>query len=223
MSSLNMDKIAKAEGLIEDALWQCVQDDDRQKELAAYKEAKSILEELDVSTPEERRERDRVLSYCLMRIDETLINLGDDERGEERAREALELAIQSENKVQIARCHLSLGIRILSKGRVPEAEDQFRQIHKLSQEDKSEDMQQVLGWMFIVRTHILLGKSLYNQALAIAEHAAGILASIKNYAGLAAANKALARVHESLGNSSKAEECRRIAESFERKAKKERK
>lgn len=217
------ERITRIEAMIEDALWECVQNDDREKELAVYRQAKESLERMRDLPVEVQRERDRVLSYCLMRIDETLVNLGDENESEERAREALALAEKAGEEVQIARCRLALGIRLLSKSKLADAEDQWGQVIETAMDSENVDMQQVLGWTLIVRSHVLNGKSLYDQALVVAIEAEEILESIDNYAGVAAVNRILVTIHRNLGDSDSAERCKEKAEKFKGRAKTERK
>ncbi len=218
-------KIKKAEETIEEALWKAVQDFDRQKELETYQQVETLLVSLSGLSPEMERERDRVLAYCLLRIDDTLIRLGamDNDAALERTREALETAERSEDQTQIARCALAYGTRLLNAERLPEAEEQFSRVILMAEEHPdNEDIQQVLGWAFLVRAHILLGKSLYDQAIHVLKEAIAVLAPIKNYAGLARANKLMAQTYTSLGDKPSADECRARAKEYHEKAKQER-
>ncbi|MGY5876049.1 MAG: hypothetical protein RTU30_09905, partial [Candidatus Thorarchaeota archaeon] len=170
-----------------------------------------------------QQEWNRVMSYCLMRIDNAEVSLGK-ESNIERVRESLSLAEASENPVQIARSSLALGITLLNLGRLPDAEEQWRRVFKLAEGlDEDEDMQQVVGWTLVVRANVLMGKSLYNQARYVGEDAAGILSSIENYAGLAAANRVLANAYQALGDEKETERCREMVEYYQEKAKTERK
>lgn len=216
-------KIKDAEKTIEKTLWECVQDNDYRKALNTYEQMQTRLSILSDLPPELEKERNRVLSYCLMRIDDALVALGDDENAVERAKEALEIAEKSMNPVQIARCALALGTRLLNKGNITESEEQFRRVYDLAQRHKDADMQQVLGWTFIVRGHILNGKSLYDQALVVLKDAEAILESIDNYAGIAQANELMATVYSNLGDSSNSNKCKAKAKKFTEKTKVEKK
>ena len=218
--------LRKAEEAIEEALWKAVQDLDHQGALETYRQVKSLIVSLSGLSPEMEKERDRVLAFCLIRIDSTLATLGakDTDAALIRTREALKTAERSEDPTQIARCALAHGTRLLNSGRIPEGEEQFSRVILMAEEHSdNEEIQQVLGWTFIVRGHILQGKSLYDQAIHVLKEAIAVLAPIENYAGLAKANKLMARLYASLGDSSSAKECRTRAKEYRAKAKQERK
>jgi tetratricopeptide (TPR) repeat protein len=211
--------IQRAEKLIEDAVWHSMENEDLQKETAAYSKAKLILESIKDIPPDIQPEHDRVMSYCLMRISDTQSKLGED-ADISLIKTSLELAERSGDPVQIARSTLAFGIKLLNQGQVSEAEVHFRRIFTLSEEMKdNRDMQQVLGWMFIVRTNILLGKSLYDQAFKLAQDAINTLHPIENYAGLRVAYRLLAKCQIILGNNDEANASLRMAEKYETLAK----
>ena len=213
--------IKDAEKMIEKAMWQTVTDENHERELEIYLKAKGILDSMGDLSPSLKKEHARVLSYCLMRIANTEAIL-DKKSGIEKERESLRLAEISEDEVQIARALLALGIGLLNQGKLPEAENQWRRVFKIAQDhEDNNDMQQVLGWTLVVRSNVLMGKSLYNQALALALEASGILSSISNYAGMAVANRALANAYRALGNNKQAEKCNQLAEFYQQKAREE--
>jgi len=216
------DDISEAEKIIENAIWESQERKDLDWELAEYRKAEEILTGL-VNLPDDvENERKRVLSYCLMRIDEVLVNLDETEGAINRAEESLELAIDSGDTVQIARSKLALGIRLLNEGKLPDAESHFGDIIKDGFESEDADMKQVVGWTLIVRANILKGKSLYNQALLVAEDAVGILSSINNYAGLAQINAIISMIHQDADNPDEAEESKRASENFAKMAREHR-
>lgn len=219
----NLARIKDAEKMIEITMWQAVSDDDHVRELEGYQEAKRILDSLDNLSTELQKEHARVLSYCLIRIANTEGVL-DEKSDIEKEREALRLAKISENAVQIARASLALGIGLLNEGKLPQAEEQWRRVFELAKGcDDDRDLQQVLGWTLVVRSNVLMGKSLYNQALALALEGAGILSSIDNFAGIAAANRVLANAYRALGNMDEVEKCNQLVEFFQKKAREEHK
>ncbi|MDF1539962.1 MAG: hypothetical protein P1Q69_13780 [Candidatus Thorarchaeota archaeon] len=211
--------IAQAEEMIENALWESLETENWEQELAGYQKATELLTSLKGLSGAIELERKRVLSYCLMRIDEALVKLEREEGAIRRAEESLELAIQSGDKVQIARSKLALGIRLLNEGKLPAAESHFGDIITEGQDSEDEDMKQVVGWAFLVRANILKGKSLYDQALYIAETAAGLLAGIKNYAGLAQTYSLIAKLQMDLGNPGASEDASEASEAYAKKAK----
>ena len=120
--------IATAEKDIEQALWQSVRDDDNDKALAAYHKSRIKLVSLTNLSEAEERNRNRVLAYCLMRIDDALFSKGDTADAVNRTQEALSLAQRSEDEVQIARCQLLLGARLMNQGKIAEAEEHYHGI-----------------------------------------------------------------------------------------------
>jgi len=216
-----LEKIKQAESMIEKALWTAVRNEDTEMELKAYREVEEILNNLSDLPETIERERKRVLAYCLMRIDESLNNLDDTEGTLERAEKSLQLAIESGDSVQIARSRLAKGIRLLNDGKLPDAEAQFTDIIKGGIDSENSDMQQVVGWTLLVRANILKGKSLYDQALYVAQDAAGILSSIDNYAGLRQIYSLISMLHLDLGNKDESEKAKDMSAHFDKKAKEE--
>jgi tetratricopeptide (TPR) repeat protein len=214
-------RIHDTEKMIDKVMWQAVSDENHEKELELYRDAKGILDSLTDLSPNLKKEHVRVLSYCLIRIANTEAILHF-KSGIEHEKEALRLAEISEDIVQIARASLALGIGLLNQGKLPEAEKNWRRVFKLAEgHDEDRDMQQVMGWTLVVRSNVLIGKSLYNQALALAIKASGILSSIENYAGIAAANRVLANAYRALGNNEQGVVCEQLAEFYQQKAKEE--
>ncbi|MFW9921101.1 MAG: hypothetical protein ACFFED_15980, partial [Candidatus Thorarchaeota archaeon] len=120
--------IKSAEEMIESAMWDAIADEDSKRELERYKKAESLLLSLTDLSPDEDLEQKRVLSYCLMRMDEALSNLGETEGSLNRAERYLQLAIESGDLVQIARSRLAVGIRLLNEGDLRNAEMHFADI-----------------------------------------------------------------------------------------------
>jgi tetratricopeptide (TPR) repeat protein len=217
----NLLKIREAEAAVEAAVWKAVQDEDYEKELETYEAVKTNLIALVGLSPIGEKERDRVLAYCLMLIDETLVKMKQEEGAVQRAKEALEIAERSEDVPQIARCSLQYGMRLLNSGQIAEAEEQFQNVYELTKSREDPEMQEILGWMLLVRGHILNGKSLYNQALYVLQEAESILKPINNYAGLAQVYNLMARTYRNLSNPTEAIHCEEKATAFTNKAKKE--
>lgn len=212
-------KLKQAEEKIESTLWQAVKDSDHEVELQHYEEVRKFLLSLSKLPSDLAQERDRILSYCLMRIDNTLVELGDSTNAVDRAREAFDVAQRSGNDVQLARCSLAYGTRLLNSGDLSAGESQFELVYKLAERNLDDkDIQQTLGWALIVRGHILNGKSLYNQALTVLEEAEEICLSIDNYAGIARVNELLIQVYRNLNDPERAEACKKKAEFYQKKA-----
>jgi tetratricopeptide (TPR) repeat protein len=212
MDGIAMDKsksvlatISEIEDSIDNAQWKSVGDEDYEAALKQYERAKQDLESLKVSTKEIECERNRVLSYCLMRINDVLDRLERNDTPIDRAKESLRLAESSGNLVQILRSKMALGIAHLNQGELKTAEKHFGEIIiQTRNEEDNHDIIQIYGWTLIVRVNILLGKSLYNQAEELALKALGVLRRIKNYAGLRTASSLLSKTYQSIGDSEKA-------------------
>ena len=216
------DTIAKAEEIIEDAIWKSQEKEDWEWELAEYRKATEMLTSLKDLSGDIELERKRVLSYCLMRIDESLVKLERHEGAVRRAEESLELANQSGDTVQIARSKLALGIRLLDEGKLPAAETHFGEIITEGMDSEDKDLKQVVGWALLVRANILKGKSLYDQALYVAQDAAGILAGIENYAGLAQVYSLIAKLQMDLGSLDASKIASEASEGYAKQAKEHR-
>ena len=216
-----MDRIREAEATIDSALWEDLREEDSRKALKVYEKAKTMLDSLKHLDPEEEKQRKRVLSFCLLRIDDALVALGDEEGSVGRAKQVLELANESGDIVQIARGHLSLGGRLLNAGDIAGAEEQFSHILTNWLDSDNSDLQQVVGWTLLVRGHILNSKSLYTQAIVVLQNAETILAGISNYAGLARVHDLMSKVYLNLGDSEKSDECRAKSEQYLARAKTE--
>ncbi len=210
--------IKAIEDMIESAMWDAISAMDAKRELEAYKKAESQLLALTDLSPDDLLEQKRVLSYCLMRMDEVLNNLGETEGSMTRAEKSLQLAIESGDLVQIARSRLMVGIRMLNSGNLREAESQFADIITGGIDSDDSEMQQVVGWTLLVRANILKGKSLYDQALYVAQDAAGILSRIENYRGLEQVYSLMSKLYMDLGNPEKSDEMTVLSKAFGTKA-----
>jgi tetratricopeptide (TPR) repeat protein len=216
-------QLKQIEESIEDALWTSVQDEDYTKALKEYERAKGLLESFDSSDDTVEMERKRILSYCLMRINDALGHLEQSEGSTERAEESLRLAEESEDRVQILRSKLALGVNFLNLGELQEAEKHFTDIILQSQDEtENRDVIQVYGWTLIVRVNILLGKSLYDQAKELANQALGVLSGIDNYAGLRMVCSLLSRIYQIEGDNEQSELFRERAEDYTKAAKEHR-
>ena len=124
--------------------------------------------------------------------------------------------------MEILQAKQSLGIALLNDGQIAKAEDQFTDIIKRTLDERDDkDLSHILGTTLVVRTNILLGKSLYNQALQIGLEALGILSGTQDYKGLRAACSAVSRAYRSLGDEDNAETYQKRVEDYERKLKSE--
>lgn len=219
-----LEKIKEAEEKIEVALWLAAENSDFQKELKTYKQVKKNLLSLTDLSNELEKERDRVLSFCLTRIDNSLVNLGDSEKAVARTKEALNLAQKSEDPLAISRALLALGTRLIEKGEIEEAEKHFDRIFTIAENNpKKKDIQQTKGWTLIAKGHLAHTMGICEEALVDLRKAEEILRAIDNYAGVAQANELMAKVYLEMEDPANADRCIVIAEEFKEKALKEKK
>jgi hypothetical protein len=208
--------IHDAEEMINQAIWRSTHELDFSSELTLCSEAKIILDGLSDLDPLLEKNRRRVLSQCLLRIDHAFVGLGDSSGSVDRTTEALTLAETSNSDVQIARALLALGNGLLNKGVIEGAERQWVRLLLLAEEyPDDKEMQNVVGWTLIVRGHVLNGKSLYEQAARVLEDAYSTLLHVGDYFGCASACDLLADVYSNLDSpekadtyKSRADECR---------------
>ena len=169
------------------------------------------------------KERNRVLSYCLMRIDNALVATQDVKGSADRMRKALSLAQKSEDKIQIARCSMALGVRLASAGLEKEAEENWTKALDIAKDSANYDMRQVTGWTLIAKAAFLNKKGKSMEALELLRSAETELQAIENYAGLANVNALMAEAYGSIGDKLNKEKCLRKSQEFMKKAKKEKK
>ncbi|MBD3190800.1 MAG: hypothetical protein GF308_09160 [Candidatus Heimdallarchaeota archaeon] len=217
-------KIKEAEEKIEVALWLAAEDLNFQKELETYRQVKENLLSLTDLSNEMEKERNRVLSFCLMRIDNSLGNLGHSEKAVERTKEALNVAEKSEDLLAISRCLLALGTRLIEQGEIEEAEKHFNKIFTIAENNpQNKDIQQTKGWTLITKGHFAHKMGICEEALVELRKAEEILRAINNYAGIAQANELMAKVYLEMEDPANADRCIVIAEEFKEKALEEKK
>ncbi|MHA1441993.1 MAG: hypothetical protein ACTSPK_09045 [Candidatus Heimdallarchaeota archaeon] len=128
---------------------------------------------------------------------------------------ALEKAENAKDNEKIAKCSLDLGLYLLSDGKLPQAEEQFTRVIKLADEQKeNEELQRLLAETYLVRGNILMGKSLYDQAVYLLELAISLLIKFKNNNRLASAYRVLSKAYMSLGDTEKAKEMEKNAKYY---------
>ena len=205
--------ILDAEELIEQAMWRGTYEQDFKDELTLCSEAKIILEGLTDLDPILEKQKRRALSQCLLRIDHAYVGLGDHQYSVDRATEALTLAETSGSDVQVARALLSLGTGLLNSGDVPGAERQWVRLLLLAEEyPEDKEMQTVVGQTLVVRGHVLIGKSLYDQAARVLEDAYSTLSYVGDHFGCASACDLLVDAYTRLESPDKAATYRSKAE-----------
>jgi tetratricopeptide (TPR) repeat protein len=186
-----------------------------------YEKAKQILETLPKLSQNLEKERNTILSYCLMRMDSALVAIGDIKESIKRMKKALATAKKSQDKVQIARCLTGLGARLASAGFAAEAEENWNKALAMAEGNSEYDMQQIVGWTHIVKARFLNQQGRHIEALKTARQAEAILEAINNYAGVANATALIADIYKSLNDNSNEQRYREKSKEFWEKAKTE--
>ncbi|TFF91546.1 hypothetical protein EU546_08450 [Candidatus Thorarchaeota archaeon] len=216
-------RLREIEDSIEETMWESGEDGDYNSALQVYEKLEEELRSLSNLSENEESEMLRILSYCIMRHTDAMARVDTSYDSIKRSKEALELAEKSYSRVQALRAKMALGVALLNRGELAEAEKHFATIIMATRDETEDrDVIQVFGWTLIVRVNILLGKSLYNQAEELAKQALGVLSGIENYAGLRTANSLLGHIYEARGEPEKAKRCRESAEYYAKLAKEHR-
>ena len=191
--------LERVEKLLRQCDIRCRLSNDLKSRLKECEEARSILTNLDTLSSELERRRLALLSQSYIQETFVLDALGTEENNLERAREALSLAKDSMDSVQIARAHLALGIQLLNRGELLDAESYWVRI-LLEAEDSPSDtrMQRVVGRTLIVRGHILNAKGLFAQAIEVLDDAVRTLEAVDDQIGAAEAYELMSKVYHNL-------------------------
>jgi tetratricopeptide (TPR) repeat protein len=216
-------RIKEAEKLIEKTIWDAARQKDQKAELRGYEEARSTLESMTRLSPALEKEKNRILAFCLMRIDDALVSVGNPKDSVTRMKEALEIAERSGDSVGIARCHLALGARLASAGSLVEAESYWNRTLSMAEGHKERDMQQIVGWTFIVKAQFLSREGKNREALETLGRAEQALEAIDNYAGVANADSLIAEIYGKLKDGNKERKYREKSTKLMDKAKLEEK
>jgi tetratricopeptide (TPR) repeat protein len=216
-------KIKNADELIERTMWDALRNQDHDAELRGYEQARQALEALSELSPSLKKERDRVLAFCLMRIDDALVRLGDKGDSVSRVKHALQVAQRSQDNIQIARCLLALGTRLASAGSIAEAESYWDKTLSLAEGRTERDMRQIVGWTLIVKGRFQSQTGEAKIALETLERAEGTLEAIDNYAGMANADALMAEIYRTLKDNFNEKKYREKSRKFMEKAQAEEK
>jgi tetratricopeptide (TPR) repeat protein len=216
-------RIKDAEDLIEKTIWEALRNRNHQAELQGYLRARQILEALSKLSPALEKAKNRVLAFCLMRIDDALVSAGDTSESVARMKDALEVAQRSEDQVQIARCLLALGARLASAGSNAEAEEYWGKALSIAEGHAERDMQQIVGWTLITKAHFLTRSGRNEEALKVLQNAERTLEAIDNFAGIANADTLIADIYRALKDERNERRYREKSQRFMEKAKTEEK
>ncbi len=180
------------------------------KALKTYRRAEELLLSLNSLDPTEEKEQKRVLSECYL----MMYPLSDDPDRHDLCELALNSAVASENAIQIAQSRLNLGIELLNSGNLPAAESHFADIITEGMDSDNPEMSIIVGQTLLARVHILRGKSLYTQAIHVADDAAGFLARGANKELLRHVYALMSTLYKDIGQHDKAKEMQEISDSY---------
>ncbi len=181
---------------IEATLWDSSLDE--AAALAIYQQSRAALEELMAQSDSESLPAcQALLAYALLREDDLAVEIdGNLPASLERMERAVALAEASGERVQLGRCLLVLGERLLVAERSEEAQRVWDRCEAIGHANDAVQHRQLLGWLLVMRARQALRESDVEQALALAQEARGLLETSEDEAGLGALYVVLALVYE---------------------------
>lgn len=192
-------RLQAIEAEIEATLWDTALDE--AAALARYRQARAALEALlphadDAALPACQS----LLAYVLLREDDLLYELeGDLAASLERMGRAVALAEVSGDGVQVGRCLMVQGERLLLAERSDEARRAWERAEALGRAGDTPQHRQLLGWLLVMRARQALRERDFAQASALAQEARAALEAIEDEAGLGALYLVLALLYEAQG------------------------
>jgi tetratricopeptide (TPR) repeat protein len=141
-----------------------------------------------------------LLAYALLREDDLLFELdGDVPASLSRMERAVSLAETSGDEVQLGRCLMVQGERLVLAERPEEAKRVWERCEALSREADDRGHQQLLGWLLIMRARQAMREDALDQAHDLVQEAKGVLEAIEDEAGMGALYLVLTLLYEGLG------------------------
>lgn len=141
-----------------------------------------------------------LLAYALLREDDLLYALeGDVPASLSRMERAVSLAETSGDEVQLGRCLMVLGERLVLAERPEEARRAWERCEALGRGNDDRGHRQLLGWLLIMRTRQAMREEALDRAHDLAQEAKGVLEAIEDEAGMGALYLVLALLYEGLG------------------------
>lgn len=141
-----------------------------------------------------------LLAYALLREDDLLFELDVDVPASlSRMERAVSLAETSGDGVQLGRCLMVQGERLVLAERPEEARRAWERCEALSRGSDDREHQQLLGWLLIMRARQAMREEALDRANDLAQEAKGVLENIEDEAGMGALFQVLALLYEGLG------------------------
>lgn len=187
------------EAEIEATLWDATLDEEAA--LARYRQERSALEALMQGCDAALLSQGQaLLAYLSLREDDLLFEMdGDLPASLERMEQAEVLAESSGDAVQVGRCLMVHGERLLLAERSEEAERAWERCEAIGRAGEDSRQRQLLGWLLLMRARQALRVDDFTQAEALAQEARAALGSIEDEAGLGALYLVLALLYEAQG------------------------
>lgn len=192
-------KLQAIEAEIEETLWDTSLDEEAA--LASYRKSRAALDDLMQHCPAEARPAcQALLAYALLREDDLLFEIeGDLAASLKRMEQAVALAERSGDGVQVGRCLMVQGERLLLAERPQEASHAWERCEAIARADDTPKLRQLLGWLLLMRARQALREQDFDQAAALAQEAREALESVEDEAGLGALYLVLALLYEAQG------------------------
>jgi len=207
--------LERVEALLRQCDIRCRLSDDLESRLGECEEARTLLNILEDLPPKQYRRRLALLSQSYIQETFVLDALGLPHDNLESIGNAMDLAKDSRDPVQIARAHLALGIQLLNRGELLDADSYWVQILLQAEEHPTDQrMQVVVGRTLIVRGHILNAKGQFARAIEVLDDAIQTLESAGDRIGLAEAYELMARVYHNLNDTRSSEFCQEQSEEI---------
>jgi tetratricopeptide (TPR) repeat protein len=192
-------RLQALEAEVEATLWDTALDENAA--LARYQQGHAALEDLMTHCdPAALPACQALLAYVLLREDDLLFELeGDLSASLERMEQAVALAEESGDAVQLGRCLMVQGERLLLAERSEEAQRAWERCEAIGRAGDSAGQRQLLGWLLLMRARQALREQEFDQASALAQEAREALEAVEDEAGLGALYSVLALLYEAQG------------------------
>ena len=192
-------RLQAIEGEVEATLWDTSLDESAA--LARYQQARAALEALMQRADAGGQSAcQALLAYVLLREDDLLYEMdGDLSASLGRMEQAVALAEQSGDVVQMGRCLMVRGERLLLAERPAEAKRAWERCEAIGRSGESPQQRQLLGWLLLMRARQALREEDWAQASVLAQEAREALEAVEDEAGLGALYLVLALLYEAQG------------------------
>jgi len=215
--------INEIEGQIEKGLWDLELKAQLEQAMQVYRQAEAKLAELNIAPDDSAfGEGQRVLSYCLMRQENLLRQMGQPQEALALGAREIAAARASGDVITLARALMSNGTNLILTGGSEPGLRLLEEARELFESGESIDHKQGLGWYWILQADLAnagLVKREPSEVIGMATRALEILEPIENWPGVARAYAARANAHEKKGDMEAAAQERREQEVYERKIK----